>query len=323
MLWIILFIVGLLVLLAGLVPMLLNGRSKKSAAAIAIGAILLAAGITGVVIDPRLPLTMPNIAAIEDAVTGNAEPEASPQSAEPVPEASASPAAPVRVVEPAQVPEAQPASSAKDESQLEPTPLPDPVPVTTTTVPGGEPDPLTAGTPPTPVPSPAAAPAEDSIAALALAAQQPKDQAAFATVIKTSKADFDAADDVERESIQPQRAAAICQALPKPEIKNWVGTVQAADKASGGRLTVTVALPDGTLVKTWNNAMSDIDDNTLVPAGTPLAQAFGKLKPGDPVRFAGSFFTDEMDCYRSSRLALTQSMMEPSFLFRFTSVEKL
>jgi hypothetical protein len=69
--------------------------------------------------------------------------------------------------------------------------------------------------------------------------------------------------------------------------------------------------------------MSDLDDNTLVAAGTPLAETFGKLKVGDAIRFAGTFFADEADCYRSTRLALGQSVKEPSFLFRFTAVEKL
>ncbi|BCP54110.1 hypothetical protein K32_27270 [Kaistia sp. 32K] len=322
MLWITVFIVGLLALLGGLVPLLLNGLSKTNFAGIAIGTVLLAAGIAGVILHPRLPLTVPSLASIESSVTGH-EPQPAPVSPESTPEA-ALPAAPAaRVVEPTHEEEPLPSPSAKDESQLEPSALPDPVPVTTTAEAGSEPEPLTA-TPPTPVPSPAAAaPADDGIATLAIAAQQPKDQTAFAAVIKSTKAEFDTADDVQREAIQPKRAAAICKAVPKPEIKGWVGQIQAAEKDSGGRLTVTVALPDGTLVKTWNNAMSDIDDNTLVPAGTPLAQTFGKLQTGEAIRFAGTFFTDEPDCYRSSRLSLPQSMMEPSFLFRFTSVEKL
>lgn len=317
MLWIILFIIGLLVLLAGLVPLLLNGRRRLSIVPIGLGAILTLAGIAGVVIQPSL--TGPVIAALDEPGTAP-EPAAAPPSspAEPVPQPD------VRIVDPApQEPAPEPAPSAKDESQLEPSPLPDPVPVATTPVPGEAAEPLPGSTPPTPTPSPVAAPTDDGIALLALAAQQPKDQTAFATVIGDAKKDFDAIDVEQQMDIQPKRAAAICKALPKPEVKNWVGAIQAADADSGGRLTVTVTLPDGTLVKTWNNAMSDLDDNTLVAAGTPLAAAFGKLKPGDAIRFAGTFFADDADCYRSTRLALGQSVKEPSFLFRFTSVEKL
>jgi outer membrane biosynthesis protein TonB len=321
MLWIVLFIIGLLVLLAGLVPLLLNGRRRLNIVAVGLGAVIMLAGIAGVIIRPSL--TMPVIAALEEPATDTV-PEPAPSAAPPAPTEEPAPDPNVRVVDPAPPAEApQPAPSQKDESQLEPSPLPDPVPVATTPVPGETGEALPGTTPPAPTPSPAAAPAEDGIAALALTAQQPKDQTAFATVIGEAKKDFDAVDVEGQMDIQPQRAAAICKALPKPEVKNWVGSIQAADADSGGRLTVTIALPDGTLVKTWNNAMSDLDDNTLVQAGTPLAAAFGKLKTGDAVRFAGTFFSDEADCYRSTRLALGQSVKEPSFLFRFTSVEKL
>lgn len=327
MLWIALFIVGLLGLLAGLVPLLLNGISRTNFAAIAIGTVLLVAGAAGVIMKPSLPVTMPHIALLEPAAAPPSEPEPQqPIESEahviPEPAEPAEPAPQVRVIEPAEVP----APSNKDESQLAPSALPDPVPVTTTAVdPSGEQDPLAGAAPAAEAPpAPATSPAEEAAALLGvLAPQQPKDQAAFTQAVRSARDAYDKAADDERDSIQPQRAAAICKALPKPEVKNWVGKIQSLDADSGKRLTVTMALPDGTLVKTWNNAMSDMEDQTLVPAGSAVAQSLGKLKVGDAVRFGGTFFADEPDCYRSSRLSLMQSMMEPSFLFRFTAVEKL
>ncbi|MCX5521249.1 hypothetical protein OSH10_22670 [Kaistia defluvii] len=322
MLWIALFIIGLLGLLAGMVPLLLNGLSRTNFAGIAVGTVLLVAGAAGVIMKPSLPVTMPHIAALEPAAPESApETQIVPPSESPIAAVSepATPPAAVRVVEPAEVP----APSSKDESQLAPSALPDPVPVTTTIIPGGEPDPIT-GQAPGAAAAPAASPAEEAAAVLGLLApQQPKDQAAFTQAVGSAREAFDKADDAQRDSIQPQRAAAICKALPKPEVKRWVGKIQSMEADSGKRLTLTMALPDGTLVKTWNNAMSDMEDQTLVPAGSPVAQSLGKLKTGDTVRFSGTFFADEPDCYRSSRLSLTQSMMEPSFLFRFTAVEKL
>jgi hypothetical protein len=321
MLWIALFIIGLLGLLAGLVPLVLHGISRTNFAAIAVGTVLLVAGAAGVVMKPSLSLGLAEIALLEPS-HDEPLPEPSP-AAQPSAQAPATEATPptVRVVEPIDTP----ASSNKDESQLDPS-LPDPVPVTTSVIPGTEPDPANnGGVPPVPAPSPtAASPAEEAAAALGLLLpEQPKDQAAFTKAVGTARTEFDTAEDIERESIQPQRAAAICKALPKPAVKGWVGKLQAMEADSGKRLTVTVALPDGTLVKTWNNAMSDMDDQTLVAADSPVAASFGKLKVGDAIRFSGTFFADEPDCYRSSRLSLMQSMMEPSFLFRFTAVEKL
>lgn len=138
-----------------------------------------------------------------------------------------------------------------------------------------------------------------------------------------ARQEYEGASIDDRGALQSSRAAAICAAVKNPAIKDWVGRIKEIDKDAGGRTIVSVSLPDGTLVKTWNNAMSDIEDKTLVIAGTPLAAAFGKLANGNSIRFSGSFFPDEPDCYRSSRLSLDQSMTEPSFLFRFTEVEKL
>jgi hypothetical protein len=320
MLWIALFIVGLLSLLAGLVPLFLHGNSRTNFAVIAVGTLLLVAGAAGVVMKPSLSLGLPEISLLEPAHDEPLpEPPPAAQPATQVPETEATPPA-VRVVEPIEAP----TSSNKDESQLDPS-LPDPVPVTTSDIPGSETNPANnGGVSSAPVPSPTSSPAEEAAAVLGLLVpEQPKDQAAFTKAVSTARTEFDAAEDIERESIQPERAAAICKALPKPVVKDWVGKLQAIEADSGKRLTVTIALPDGTLVKTWNNAMSDMEDQTLVAAGSPVADSFGKLKVGDSVRFSGTFFSDEPDCYRSSRLSLNQSMMEPSFLFRFTAVEKL
>jgi len=321
MLWIALFIAGLLGLLAGLIPLVVSGLSRKNFAAIAAGTVLLVAGAAGVVMKPSLPQGPPQVALLDDtspAAEPDTQIEPSPES-EPLPGSEPDTAtSSVRVIEPVEPPEL----STKDESQLEPSEIPDPVPVTTTLLRGTEPDPLGApqeGTPPA-----TTTPAEEAAAVLGLLApQQPKDQTAFIQAVGSARDAYEQADDMERDSIQPQRAAAICAALPKPQVKNWVGKIQSMEADSGKRLTLTLALPDGTLVKTWNNAMSDLEDQTLVPAGSPVAQSLGKLKVGATVRFAGTFFADEPDCYRSSRLSLMQSMMEPSFLFRFTAVEKL
>lgn len=324
MLWVGLFIVGLFGMLAGIIPMILNGLRAPNAVASLFGIILLVAGGFGVIAKPESPaFRLPRL-----SLGGSSKPAA-----------PAPPETPVAMAE-APRPEApMPApdgGDGKDESQLNSGKLPQPVSVTTTKVVGTEVDPLedpskapappVAEPPAEPAPPPAAVPPPESSEADNLAAlvpQQAKDEAAFTKAVSASRDQYNNAGDDDRAALQSARAAAICNAVKKPDISGWVGSIKEIDKDAGGRTILAVALPDGTLVKTWNNAMSDIEDKTLILAGNPLAATVGKLSAGDTVRFSGKFFTDEPDCYRSSRLSLDQSMLEPSFLFRFTDIQKL
>ncbi|MCX5494253.1 hypothetical protein OSH11_06050 [Kaistia dalseonensis] len=329
MFWVAVFIIGLFGTLAGIIPVILNGLRFRNVALLIIGIAMLGAGSVGVIAKPNfIALKMPRIVFGESdapvaAAPGIEAPAASPEVASaPSPAVNAPAAA---------------ATADKDESQLPAAKLPQPVSVTTTTVVGNEVDPLANPAAPAPenvpvLPPPVATaavappPSPEAVAAEQLAAltsQQPKDEAAFTKILVDSRAEYDKADDAGRDTAQSSRATAICRALPKPDVKGWVGMVKEVDRDAGGRIILTVALPDGTLVKTWNNAMSDTEDKTLIVAGTPLAAVVGPLQPGDTVRFGGTFFSDEPDCYRSSRLSLDQSMTDPSFLFRFTAVDKI
>ncbi len=329
MLWVLLFIAGLLVLLAGVMSLILRGPRLANSMLASLGLVVLIAGAGGVILKPRLPAIA--IAALPVPLPVAAEPEPIAPTPTPEPVAVSKPQPPA-VPSPA-LPKSVAAS--KDESQLAPAKLPEPLSVTTTTVVGTETDPLSepagaqppqaaAATAPQPAPAPAAPAAPTEAQKLAaLAPQQPKDEAGFTKAVSDARTAYDKAGDDDRVSLQSTRAAGICAAVKKPDVQGWVGALKEIDRDPGGRTIIAIQLPDGTLVKTWNNAMSDIDDKTLILAGTPLAAAVGKLAIGDTIRFSGNFFSDEPDCYRSSRLSLDQSMSEPSFLFRFTALEKL
>jgi len=326
MLWVALFIAGVFVVLAGAIPLILNGIRGSNAAVLVIGIILLFAGSAGVVAKPDfLSLRLPRIVFGDSAP---AEPIV-----EPVAKSTDSLPEPGDPQPPVDVTEVQPPAATKDESQLDSSKMPEPVSVTTTKIVGGEIDPMASqsitlpdgGTEPLPMPEANATPqAPDETAILAaLAPQQARDESAFTEAVSAAREEYENASFDDRAAVQSGRAAAICAAVKSPEVKNWIGRIKEIDKDAGGRTIISVSLPDGTLVKTWNNAMSDVEDKTLVLAGTPLAAAFGKMAEGDTIRFSGTFFADEPDCFRSSRLSLDQSMTEPSFLFRFTDVDKL
>jgi hypothetical protein len=90
-----------------------------------------------------------------------------------------------------------------------------------------------------------------------------------------------------------------------------------------GRGVITLELGPGLHVSTWNNAISDYSDKTLIDPDTQLFKSLAAMKKGDIVRFSGSFFPSNVDCLREQSLTLAGSMKSPVFTMRFASIHKL
>jgi hypothetical protein len=75
------------------------------------------------------------------------------------------------------------------------------------------------------------------------------------------------------------------------------------------------------LIKTWNNAFSDIESNTLIEPGSPVFVAASAMKTGQVVDFSGTFLqAPEGDCLREGSLRLDAKLQSPEFIFRFSKV---
>lgn len=115
------------------------------------------------------------------------------------------------------------------------------------------------------------------------------------------------------------RKAAICRALPRLDVHDWIGTIYTLPSNGDGDGVVEITIGPDIYVKTWNNAISDSGDHTLILAGSPVFQAFVAMKVGDTVRFNGTFLPSPTDCAREPSVTLSGSMTEPEFLMRFSS----
>lgn len=134
MLWVALFIAGVFGILAGGIPLILNGLRAGSATILALGLLLLVSGTIGVVAKPdlvalRLPRLVfggsPAPAAVEPQVVKSTNSLPAPDE----PKMAETPAAPAADV------------AAKDKSQMA-AKMPEPVTVTTTKIVGGEGEPM-------------------------------------------------------------------------------------------------------------------------------------------------------------------------------------
>lgn len=151
----------------------------------------------------------------------------------------------------------------------------------------------------------------------------PSDQAKFvdATLLAREKAE-EADNDLKKGAALSERNETICTVLNSQSVNGWTGRVQHIDANGEGKGVFQVQIADEVMVNTWNNAFSDISDNTLIEPGK-LFDSLLELEEDDLVKFSGSFIRGADDCVNDSALTLDGSVTSPDFIFRFTDVKKI
>lgn len=129
--------------------------------------------------------------------------------------------------------------------------------------------------------------------------------------------------DMQKGASRPSRARAICAAVPDRYARDWLGIVEKLSTNSEGKGVLYVSIAPGVHVKTWNNALSDTFDNTLIDPESGIFQAASRLKEGQKVRFSGAFPNSDVDCIRESSMTLSGSIREPEFIMRFQSISPI
>lgn len=146
----------------------------------------------------------------------------------------------------------------------------------------------------------------------------------FLAVIRTAREKARAAkNDMQRGGILSERNQNICGILQTLRVANWIGHVDDVNSTSDGKGVLSVEIFEDVFIKTWNNALSDAFDNTLLDPRSAIFKAAANLDSGDPVRFSGSFISDQDTCIREGSITLGGKLREPEFLFRFSEIEKL
>ncbi|RYB88490.1 DUF2510 domain-containing protein [Nocardioides glacieisoli] len=152
---------------------------------------------------------------------------------------------------------------------------------------------------------------------------QPTQQTQFLDIASNAKDQYaSASNDLKAGAALSARNDAMCQLLGSGQVAGWTGTVTTLDSNGDGYGIVTIEMADNVELGTWNNAFSDIMDDTLVKPG-PLLDKLLNLEEGQNVRFSGSFRPSSDTCVNDSRLTQAGSVDDPSFIFRFADVNKL
>lgn len=152
---------------------------------------------------------------------------------------------------------------------------------------------------------------------------QPAQQTQFIEIANEARDNFaNASNDLKAGAALSGRNDAMCQLLGSGQVAGWTGTVTTLDSNGDGHGVVTIEIAPDTEMGTWNNAFSDIMDDTLVKPG-PLLDKLLELEEGQNVRFSGSFRGAGGTCVNDSRLTQAGSVEDPSFIFRFADINRL
>jgi hypothetical protein len=165
----------------------------------------------------------------------------------------------------------------------------------------------------------APAPAAPAKVATAL----PSDQQAFASAVEGFYGPYDdAPNELKKSALRVQRKSAIEQSLPELTVSNWIGTLDEMGTNSEGKAYIAVKLggAKSITIKTWNNALSDSGDRTLIENGSALYGTLGDLSEGTRIRFSGEFLAGEKDHVREGSMSEHGAMTDPEFLMRFSAV---
>jgi RNA polymerase subunit RPABC4/transcription elongation factor Spt4 len=151
----------------------------------------------------------------------------------------------------------------------------------------------------------------------------PSDEVTFIQAVAAAREEAGGAqNDMQRGGILAKRNKAICAALSSASVFNWVGTIVTVDSNSDGKGVLAVSLAEKLTVTTWNNALSDAMDGTLIEPGTKLFADASAMAPGQRVVFSGAFIvSDETGCIGEESMTLRGKLDDPDFTFRFTGIQ--
>lgn len=152
----------------------------------------------------------------------------------------------------------------------------------------------------------------------------PDEQKFIAIVSEAQRATATASNDMQKGGVRAQRATQVCDLLKGSNISGWVGKAMKIDANSDGKGVLSIAIANDIIITTWNNAVSDVSDNTLLEPSSDLFQKASQLRRRQDVRFSGNFLTgSDEDCVKESSLTLDGSLKNPEYLFRFADVTSL
>lgn len=158
-------------------------------------------------------------------------------------------------------------------------------------------------------------------AAPSLDSLMPESQRAFLAAVRRGQDAYKAGqNEMAKGAARPARARELCAALKSSRADGWVGTVSQLSSNNEGKGVLSIRLGKDVYVKTWNNALSDTFDNTLIEPDSNLFAKATALRVKHQVVFSGTLSKNSVDCFREASVTISGSMEEPEFIMRFSQI---
>lgn len=149
----------------------------------------------------------------------------------------------------------------------------------------------------------------------------PADQQAFIDAFIQGKSRYDeASTELQRSVALTERDAQMCAVSGNGKMTNWSGKIVEIGANNDGLAHVEIEIADSVKVQTWNNAFSDLTDNTLIPTSAPFFGTLTALSEGDLVTFSAESVPEDTSCLKRANLTAAFYAIDPNFIVRVTDV---
>lgn len=154
--------------------------------------------------------------------------------------------------------------------------------------------------------------------------QLPEDEMAFISIIRDYQNQFANAKNELQESLyRDERKKELSLLVKQRNVNEWVGTIRKLETNNDGKAILSVEIAPKVFLKTWNNALSDFSENTLIEKSSESYKTLLNLGGGSKIIFSGTFFYSNEDFLREQSLTIKGAMKEPEFLFKFTTIKPI
>ncbi|MDD2366475.1 MAG: hypothetical protein PHN84_09955 [Desulfuromonadaceae bacterium] len=155
-------------------------------------------------------------------------------------------------------------------------------------------------------------------------ADMPPSEVAFIELIEKMSKEYKAApNELKKSIIRTERSKLLASTLKSKSVNGWVGTILDMSTNSDRKAILAVRLePSDIILTTWNNDLSDLVDDTLIPHASHLYNAISEMAKGQRVVVSGHFFYSKGDYIKEASLREHGSMKSPEFIFKFSKVTR-
>jgi len=152
----------------------------------------------------------------------------------------------------------------------------------------------------------------------------PIDEVQFINAVEKYVSGFrEAKNELQQSALRDQRKKEMSKTIGGRVVSSWIGKINQLETNTEGKAILSIRISSDIEIKTWNNALSDINTNTLISKDSSLYNSLFELSRGQQVVFSGSFFSSQTDYIEETSMTIQGSMRNPEFLFKFKSVRPL